>query len=1194
MPPVQPASPPAEPGVNPADDQRESAIVRAMAGFFDAAWYQDRYPDIAASGTDPLRHFIRHGLPEGRDPNGLFDSAWYAEHYPDVAAAGLHPLLHYLQAGAGELRNPHPRFDAVYYADQHPQAAANPLLYHLRVGAARGHPTEKPINIQDYLPSQHRPAALPRGVAVDIVIPVYRGLDETQCCIQSVLDDRARSPRGIPPGRVIVVEDRSPEPALVAWLRKLAAGGRIALIRNRRNLGFVASVNRGMAEAGDHDVVLLNSDTEVPAGWLPRLTAQAYAEPRIATVSPFSNNAMICGYPNNAGGPIAFGHSLAQLDETCRSVNAGRAISLPTTVGFCMYIRREAMRQVGEFDAKRFTVGYGEENDFCLRATALGWRHRLACDVFVYHKGSVSFGDRAKALSARAMQLILERFPDYAHNVARHVGLDAIAPFRFAVTAGLFRQAKLPVILMISHNLGGGIRRHIDELIARSRDTARVLLLQATDRGAQLSVPSLPDHPVLTLQADRIDDLVAVLRSMNLSRVHLHHLVGMDMDIRTLIHRLDVPFDVTVHDYHAICPQINLLPWRHSFYCGEPDLAGCNACIAHRPSNRSREIVTWRAERAWQFKEADRVLCPSADVLRRLQRHGLADRAIVAPHEAVAAAPWPLHITPCGNQGPGNKGAANRLRIAVIGTLVDHKGARTVAAVAETIDPATTEIHLIGHTDGPFPASALQRMKVTGPYDDADLPGLIETTAPHIIWFPIAWPETFSYTLSSAINAGVAIAASDIGAFSERLAGRPLTWLADIATSPFGWIALFETIRQALRKPSAGDPASRTAIADFYARDYLQPVAPVATMQSRRNRKTRSRRTIAVIPERFASGYPTPCAYIRLLQPMHHPAIVRDLDIVVTNATTVFDHDVDIITTQRFAITDIATADALAAHARRSGARLLFDLDDDLLNIPPTHPDAAGLRPHAKAVRRMLDHADIVWVSTPGLVERLAPIRPDAIVVENRLDERIWTASPAPTPFQQEPVRILCMGTSTHDRDFAMIEPVLARLKQEYGDRMVIDIIGMTGQTALPAGLNRISPSTHASQSYPGFVQWLNARQPAWHVGLAPLQDTPFNRSKSPIKALDYAAMGLFVLASDTPAYRGSLADGPAGRLVPNSQAAWYDALNWLMRNEDFRRTVAAGARTAFLAHGTLASQAKQRRETWQQLLRVEPTLTLA
>jgi glycosyltransferase involved in cell wall biosynthesis len=123
----------------------------------------------------------------------------------------------------------------------------------------------------------------------------------------------------------------------------------------------------------------------------------------------------------------------------------------------------------------------------------------------------------------------------------------------------------------------------------------------------------------------------------------------------------------------------------------------------------------------------------------------------------------------------------------------------------------------------------------------------------------------------------------------------------------------------------------------------------------------------------------------------------------------------------------------------------------------------------------------------------------------------------------------------------------------------------MTTQTALAGGLHRIGTSMHATRSYPGFVHWLTTVQPSWHIGLAPLVDTPFNLCKSAIKAMDYAAMGMLVLASDTPVYRGSLADGPAGRLVANSADAWYAAIDLLLRDPDQRRGLAAGARDAWL-----------------------------
>ena len=112
-------------------------------------------------------------------------------------------------------------------------------------------------------------------------------------------------------------------------------------------------------------------------------------------------------------------------------------------------------------------------------------------------------------------------------------------------------------------------------------------------------------------------------------------------------------------------------------------------------------------------------------------------------------------------------------------------------------------------------------MKVTGRYDDADLPGLIGKVAPHLIWFPAVWPETFSYTLSAAIEAGTAIAAARIGAHSERLDGRPFTWLTEIATSPLVWVRLFDEIRDALNAAQDIEAPIRPAVVDFFATDYL-------------------------------------------------------------------------------------------------------------------------------------------------------------------------------------------------------------------------------------------------------------------------------------------------------------------------------------------------------------------------------------
>jgi GT2 family glycosyltransferase/glycosyltransferase involved in cell wall biosynthesis len=1119
---------------------------RLLSLVVDPVWYRARNHDVAVSGTDPLQHFIDAGLHEWRDPNRWFDSAWYARQYADVAASGVHPLLHYLAEGATQRRDPHPRFDAAWYVDQHPEAAGNPLLFHLRVGASRGWLTEQPLAIEDYLPSDAAPFAMPDNVETDVIIPVYRGLAATRRCIGSVLADPQR-----PAGRVVVIDDRSPEPKLSAWLDGLAKSGGIILLRNKKNLGFVQSANLGMRHAGKRDVVLLNSDTKVPPGWLARLQAQAHAAPKVASVSPLSNNATICGLLSYEGGPMPPGMTLEAIDAACRAANAGRFAPAPTTVGFCMYIRREALDQVGLFDTKSFAKGYGEENDFCLRATASGWSHRIACDTFVYHEGNVSFGATTGDHIARAWPILTERYPEYPAAVAKFVKDGETEPFRFAAAMAMFRASGLPTILAVSHDLGGGVGRQMMESIARDAGHANHLVLAPTTHGVSLSAPALPGLPPLVLVVERWRDLATVARSAGVTRVHIHHLMGLELDVRALIHDLGVKFDVTVHDYFAICPQVTLLPWSAGAYCGEPGPAGCDACIANRPSHGATDILSWRLRQTWQSREAEHINVPSQDALDLLRRHGAGANARLVPHESVTAGPWPLRLPP----RPGK-----RLRVAVLGVLANHKGAHLVASVVMAADPAQLEIQLIGDTETGFPEAARKRMTINGAYQEGELPGLLAKYRPHAIWFPSTSPETYSFTLSAAIQAGLPIIATRIGAFPERLAGRTFTWLLEPTPDPAQWLALFETVAEALRAPPrlAAAPV-RPAVRGPAVTAPAPPKARLAPalVDLRRAGTT----AVVVIPETFDDGSFTPCAYIRLLLPLDHPRSGGGVTVTLANPGIVSRYQADVIVTQRHALASVEAADSLAAHAKRTGAALIYDLDDDLLSIPPDHPEAAHLVPKAAVVERMVRLAGVVHTSTTRLARRLAPLARQVQVVANALDERIWLAGSRPREDSYGPVRLLCMGSATHDGDFALILPALIELRRQFGEHVQLDLMGFVSSLELPAWIRRVPVPLHATRSYPGFVQAITRAGP-WDIGLAPLADTRFNLCKSAIKTLDYAALGLATLASDVPAYRGSVADGPGGRLVANTPDAWREALSWLVRDAQSRRLLAeTGAR---------------------------------
>lgn len=269
---------------------------------------------------------------------------------------------------------------------------------------------------------------------VAIIVPVYGNLELTRRCLESVVNAPGRTP-----WQLIVVNDASPQPEVGEWLREFARQHPgIQLHENPVNLGFVATVNLGMTLAGRRDVVLLNSDAEVANDWLDRLHSAAYRDAAVGTVTPFSNNATICSFPKFCeDNPLPVGESIASMDRWCATVLAGRDVDIPTAVGFCMYIRRDCLDAVGLFDLANFGHGYGEENDFCCRATALGWKHSHALDVFVHHAGGMSFGDTRLERQRSALAAIRRLHPHYEDMVREFVQRDPAAPFRAQLAAAM-------------------------------------------------------------------------------------------------------------------------------------------------------------------------------------------------------------------------------------------------------------------------------------------------------------------------------------------------------------------------------------------------------------------------------------------------------------------------------------------------------------------------------------------------------------------------------------------------------------------------------------------------------------------------------------------------------------------------------------------------------------------------------------
>ncbi len=396
----------------------------------------------------------------------------------------------------------------------------------------------------------------------------------------------------------------------------------------------------------DNDFVLLNADTEVHGNWLDRMVSHVEPGAKVASVTPFSNNATIASYPTGATKPATDeAVPIAAIDQAMASANAGSSVALPTAIGFCMFVSREAWRITGGFD-KRYGRGYGEENEFCLATAALGWRHLLACDVFVYHAGGGSFGVESTRRKAEAQRILDERYPDFSRQVQEWIREDPAQPARLRCTIERLTRFTGPRVLHITHHRGGGVEEHVQSLAQYCGQSSDGLNLALRPYGEKaIAIESLADDTQFKelLDATQSEALVVKLfRALGIQRIHFHHYADLPQWVLALPEHLNIPFDVTVHDFVVACPQFHFQDDRGK-YCGRPNDAGCNACIEDRKNPWGLTIEAWRALFFDHLLKAERVICPSAFVASVIEDYYEGVATCIWPHPEVIASALSAH-----------------------------------------------------------------------------------------------------------------------------------------------------------------------------------------------------------------------------------------------------------------------------------------------------------------------------------------------------------------------------------------------------------------------------------------------------------------------------------------------------------------------------------------------------------------------
>jgi GT2 family glycosyltransferase len=295
-----------------------------------------------------------------------------------------------------------------------------------------------PLAVSDILERFDRTAPLPRKLSrpVDILVPVYRGREFIVDFFTSLLGSELED------ATVTIIDDGNDDTIVAEYLQSdNLQRPDVNIIRKSQNEGFVLAVCTGFDNRMYRsDIVILNTDTILPTRWLPRLAAPLQAAQRIASTTPFTNAGTICSFP------VVFQDNPPFLEMTTASIDAvfsrfdaqDLILELPTGVGFCMGMSMEAIAKIGFFDRVAFGRGYGEENDWSLRAEANDFKNTIVPNLYVHHKRGGSFTAAEKReLLARNGAVIARRYPHYQASIIQYQQANPLSAFRSVTSAVL-------------------------------------------------------------------------------------------------------------------------------------------------------------------------------------------------------------------------------------------------------------------------------------------------------------------------------------------------------------------------------------------------------------------------------------------------------------------------------------------------------------------------------------------------------------------------------------------------------------------------------------------------------------------------------------------------------------------------------------------------------------------------------------
>ncbi len=1024
---------------------------------------------------------------------------------PDLAAAGK-------TSKGGGFRIPLPRWAP---------AAVDPLRIGVRAGAARTFlpagefaATGVPARARSW--SRLLDTLAPEPPPVTIVTPIYNAPRELAECLEWLVRHTSA------PARLLLIDDASPDPRVGVVLSSYRDRPGVTILRNRRNLGYTRTVNLALGRIERDDVVLLNADTIVHPGWLDGLRAAAYSGRTVGTATAISNNAGAFSVPEvERANPCPPALSGDEWARRVRQIALALYPQTPTGNGFCLYIRRNCLEATGAFDESAFPRGYGEENDFCMRAAGKGFVHVVDDRTLVSHRRSASFGSERTPLIENAARALDQRYPDYAASVA-DFGCDldmTIMRWRIRRAAAEARRRSDPprprVLYVISTQTGGTPQTNRDLMRALADryepwvlhcDATTLTLARYREEGDLTVETHRLERPVSLVRhrSEPYDDCVAdLLLRQAIELVHVRHIAWHSLGLPAVCRRLGIPVVWSFHDYYCVCPTTTLLDERAAWCGGACTEAEGECVVSLWPSERvpplkRRFVHRWRDIMAEALAHCDAFVTTSEAARATIASNFPSSRAAV-----FRVIPHGRDFATCSRlAAPVEDGEP--LRVLAPGNMDFHKGAQVFQALA-TLGRGRVEIHVLGEPGTLTPSPGLV---LHGPYRREAFAGHVAGIRPHIGAVFSIWPETYCHTLTEMWACGLPVVGFDLGAVGERIARHGAGWLLDRWIEPE---ALLEFLLDLRHRPGELKAKTREALAwqVGYGRRYGTAAMAAAYDQLYRE-AFEARRAFRSPDGREAHLHPR-----TVLVPAASPA---------ENGAAA-----------------MAEAERISEPVRNRVERPIVYCAID----PECRPERL---PEEFSAASMIESC----AKGRKAFRSLALPEPDPF----GLPRRFWGLDPedppdAAAPGESDRLRALCFSSGRRDRNLELIRPAF----QELAATGVCALHVLGGDPVEATWFEAVAWPADLSD-YPALVAWFLALSRGFDIGVSARRADADPGDPDPVR---FMAAGLATLISDAGPWRDGLC-ALGAIAVETTTASWVAAVTRLRGSPAARRVAASRA----------------------------------